>query len=198
MKISSKLDATIRDYAHEGQDGEAWYEDSHHLIIEAADVLNVPRIDLFAALAVYSPRVPVRRSIGQAVNALLTSGGGGMKQRDTAMSQYFAYGERAISGPKVTPFFRNLVDPLEAGIGKGAVTVDVWISRAYGVDFNKIKVGERRAIQDHIRSIANEVGGIPNRIQAGIWRGFRLASGVDDYAPLDVLTELQKEGALIC
>lgn len=197
MIISKKLDATIRDYAREGQDGEAWYEDSHNLIVDAADVLNVPKIDLFAALAIYSPRIPVRRSIGQAVNALLTSSSGGMKQRDAAMSQYYAYGARAISGPKVTPFFRNLFDPMENGIGKGAVTVDVWISRAYGVDFNKIKVGERRAIQDHIRSIASEVDDIPNRIQAGIWRGFRLASGVDDYAPLDVLEELGKEGVSI-
>ena len=197
MKISNKLDATIRDYARDGQDGEPWYEDSHHLIVEAADVLCIPRIDLFAALAIYSPRIPVRRSIGQAVNALLTSGGGGMKARDTAMAQYYAYGARSISGPKVTPFFRNLLDPLENGIGKGAVTVDVWISRAYGVDFNKIKVGERRAIQDHIRSIASEVDDIPNRIQAGIWRGFRLSSGVDDYAPLDVLQELEKEGVSI-
>ena len=193
MKISTKLDATIRTYAEDGFDGRDWYFDSHNLIVEAANVLKLPQVDLFASLAIYSPRIPVRRSIPQAVNALMIGESGGMRQRDTALERYFAYGVRGISGPKVTPFFANLIDPGEKSIGYDQVTVDVWISRAYGVNFDKIKVGERRAIQEHIRGLSKIADEHPNQTQAAIWRGFRLAEGVDDYAPLDVLGELEGE-----
>lgn len=193
MKISKQLDATIRTYAENGFDGREWYFDSHDMIMNAADTLKLPAIDLFASLAIYSPRIPVRRSIPQAVNALLVGESGGMKQRDRALEKYLAFGVRAISGPKVTPFFANLIDPGEKSIGADQVTVDVWISRAYGVDFDKIKVGERRVIQEHIRGLAKIAGEHPNQTQAAIWRGFRLSEGVDDYAPLDVLAELEGE-----
>jgi 5-methylthioribose kinase len=77
-------------------------------------------------------------------------------------------------GKKVFAFYRNLSGDF------GHVTIDVWMSKIYNVEFSGITDTEREALQADVTAIAELAGITPAAAQAALWVGYRELQGHSD------------------
>ena len=115
-------------------------------------------------LAVYSPRVSVRRSIRMAYHRIRTGEHAHdcMRGVRAAVEHWEATGE--IRGPKTRAFCAAL-------LGDGsAVVLDVWMARVLGIPQDMLgRVRVYRKGEDRIRAVASVVGWTPAETQAALW-----------------------------
>ncbi len=142
--------------------GTRWYTKAEQQLRKTYDP---PRVA--ALLALFSPRVPVKRSVNFTKFYIDT----GTYRHDVvrsvraAVDHWESTGE--IRGPKTGAFYRALRGDHEA------IVLDVWMSKLFGVD-QKI-FGTKSGYQmysDRIRIIANQYGYSPRDTQACLWVGY--------------------------
>lgn len=152
------------DMADAGADGRLWYAHAADQVRLGADRLGIEAGRFADLLALFSPRVSVRRSIRMAVHYATTGqyAHDVMQSVRTAVAHYEATG--AIRGPKTGPFARALRGDITA------IVLDVWMSRALGVpqkDLERVGIHAEGTLR--VRSAGLELGWPPAAAQAAIW-----------------------------
>lgn len=160
----SSLD-TLRRYADIGGRGADWYQHAAYQVERGAAMLCVDVQRFADLLALFSPRVSVKRNIRLAI-AYVQRGmpDGVMVGVRRAVEHYEQTGE--IRGPKTSAFAKALT-------GDRWVTVlDVWMARAFKLPrsaFNRKPVRER--CHARLVRLAAERFSYPADMQAAIWCG---------------------------
>jgi len=160
-----------------GADASTWYESATDDINAFADAFGFDRDTVAAIVAILSPRVQVSRNARLAVDYLLNGSTDGiMEQRINAIERFIRYGFLTgdSHGKKVFAFYRNLSGDF------GHVTIDVWMSKIYNVEFSGITDTEREALQADVTAIAELAGITPAAAQAALWVGYRELQGHSD------------------
>lgn len=172
-----------------GADAASWYESATEDINTFADTFGFDRDTVAAVVAILSPRVQVSRNARLAVNYLLDgSTDGVMKSRIEAIERYIRYGFLSgdTHGKKVFAFYRNLSGDFDH------VTIDTWMAKIYGIEFQGITDAEREALQADVKAIADAAGITPAAAQAALWVGYRELQGHNDSeGALSVLDALE-------
>ena len=172
--LDANYAATLLD---EGAHAADWYEKASEDIEQFAKAFDMDRDAVTAVVAILSPRVQVSRNARLAVEYLLDGETDGvMEQRLGAIERYVRYGflNGYTHGHKVYAFYRNLSGDYNH------VTVDTWMAKIYGVEFNKITDQQRAEIQVDVARIANAAGITPAAAQAALWVGYRSLQGHND------------------
>lgn len=155
---------TLLALAERGEAGRTWYQTAKTEISRAAALLDIPDWYYADLLALFSPRVSVRRNI-RLTNYYITSGDfhkTTMRGVRAAVDHYESTSE--IRGPKTSEFARALL-----GAGD-AIVLDVWMARAFGVnqlEFSRPAV--RARCEQRIRKVARGLGWSAAETQAAIW-----------------------------
>lgn len=162
MRMSSVK--TLAATAQKGEIGRTWYEHAHSQILEAAPMLGTTPQRLADILALFSPRISVKRNIRFAVHYIQTGDflHGTMRPTRAAILHYEATGE--IRGPKTSAFARAILNE------PSAVVLDVWMARALCVPqaaFNRKPLLAKAT--SRIEKAASELGWHPHETQAAIW-----------------------------
>src|SRR3990167_9874307 len=165
-------------------EGAAWYDNARAEIEALAIAYSLPARTIAGVVAVLSPRLRWSENIIDASNVIYQFRAGitaeNCKSRTFLRSVNKAYNvlqgdDSAISGPKVTAFYRNLLgDP-------DVITIDIWVVRAAigrtlrdssgsGRVPNKT---EHAAITRAYENAANELGIAPTTLQAIVWVAVR-------------------------
>ena len=160
-----------------GADAASWYETATDDINAFADAFGFDRDAVAAVVAILSPRVQVSRNARLAVQYLLEGSDDGiMEQRINAIERFVRYGKLTgyTHGHKVFAFYRNLSGDFDH------VTIDTWMSKIYGIDFNTITDAQRSELQADVKAIADAAGITPAAAQAALWVGYRELQGHSD------------------
>jgi len=160
-----------------GADASSWYESATDDINAFADAFGFDRDTVAAVVAILSPRVQVSRNARLAVQYLLEgSTEGVMDQRVKAIERYIRYGylNGDTHGKKVFAFYRNLSGDFDH------VTIDTWMAKIYGIEFQGITNTEREDLQADVKAIADAAGITPAAAQAALWVGYRELQGHSD------------------
>ena len=160
-----------------GSDASDWYVKASEDIVQFADAFDIDHDTAAAVVAILSPRVQVSRNARLAAKYLLDGETDGiMDQRLKAIERYVRYGflNGYTHGHKVYAFYRNLSGDFDH------VTVDTWMAKIYGVDFQKITDQQRSEIQQDVTAIAEAAGITPAAAQAALWVGYRELHGHND------------------
>jgi len=152
-----------------------WYSQIRAVIVKRFGADADLFIDLLAAL---SPRSQVRRNWRMAV-MVYTKWKRGLRVIDCLMgvmkshqpNVQRALTRQPLSGQKVQRFAENLKRDTDA------VTVDVWICRAFDADFLHLTAAKYAEIEAAIRRQATELGVRPHELQAAIWQVQRQTDG---------------------
>lgn len=160
----------IINYATIGHYASDWYRDANSEIRRFARLFGHHPDYVADVVAILSPRVQVVRNARLAAKYILFGETDGiMAQRVEALHDYEITGE--VYGPKVSAFAKNLRGDYNV------VTVDVWMSRAFGVNFDTITDNKREYIQTQVTRVARRFGCDPASAQAAIWAGYRESIG---------------------
>ena len=160
-----------------GSDASDWYVKASDDIVQFADAFDIDHDTAAAVIAILSPRVQVSRNARLAAKYLLDGETDGiMEQRLKAIERYVRYGflNGYTHGHKVYAFYRNLSGDFDH------VTIDTWMAKIYGVDFQKITDQQRSEIQQDVTAIAEAAGITPAAAQAALWVGYRELHGHND------------------
>ena len=181
----------VESFLLDGFEASTWYEDAHNAILALARTTQLDADFIADVIAILSPRVQVSRNCKLALSWLFEGiTDGVMQQRLDALALYVQ--TQTVNGPKVSQFALNLKGDFSA------ITVDVWIAKAFGVKFNGIKDFEREGIKDVIRSLADFYGLTPAACQAAVWVGVRKYYGLTDSEGALVITDHLKEDVQLC
>ena len=177
----------LNDLFARGEHAADWYERAANEIDTYSSICGHESDDVAAIIAILSPRVQVKRNARLAVQFIETGSVDGiMRGRVDAIARYFAYGKLTgeTHGHKVYAFYRNLSGDFDH------VTVDVWMSKLYGVNFDTITDAQREEIQLDVTRIADRTGYSPAAVQAILWVGYRSQCGhIDADGHLSILDE---------
>ena len=172
-----------------GEGASDWYQTATEDINAFADAFGFDRDAVAAVVAILSPRVQVSRNARLAVQYLLDGDTDGiMEQRVKAIERFVRYGflNGDTHGHKVFAFYRNLSGDFEH------VTIDTWMAKIYGIDFDTITDAQRIELQRDVKAIADAVGASPASIQAALWVGYRELNGhIDSEGALSILDALE-------
>jgi hypothetical protein len=151
-----------------GKDGLFWYD-------KIADQLN-KRLGpqgtkmFLNFVAATSPRMPVMRNLDAAIQAYNQYMSG--EEFTGFMSTHVpnilrAFKGEDLSGAKVSNFAKAMSgDP-------NAVTLDVWMARAFGMNKDQFNPVQYQALSDAIRELASNAGVQPRQYQAAVWTGIK-------------------------
>jgi len=152
------------EYAKQGIDGKAWYVNAKQQVDIAARILNTTPRRLADLLALFSPRVTVKRSIRFTIKYLQTGefAHDVMQGVRASVRHYEHTGE--IRGIKTRPFANAIAGDTTA------VVLDVWMAFAFGIDqrsFTRKPVFAK--CHKRICKVAKRLGWSNAEAQAAIW-----------------------------
>lgn len=163
---------TLVALALQGERGRYWYHDAKRSATLAAEYYDVPLWVYADYLALFSPRVSVKRSIRLA-HYYVEHGHyhpTTMKGIRASVDHYENTGE--IRGPKTAPFARALLGD------ERAIVLDVWMAKAFKLPqaaFSRAAVHERAC--GRVRKAARKLGWTPAQVQAAVWYATVKAAG---------------------
>ena len=173
-----------------------WYEISSKDIERYSRRLELSADFVADIVAILSPRIQVSRNARIAHQFITTDSTAGiMKNRIDAIDYYRRTGKVSQSGQKVRNFSANLRGNFDL------VTIDVWMSRAFGVDYEGVNSPAKSdavyaRMAGRITRLASRFGVSPASFQACIWSGIRKEHGVKDDEAYLTLTDLLPQGVL--
>lgn len=176
--------ARLEKLALAGAEYRDWYVWATDQVTLAAEELDIDPKKLADYLAIFSPRVSVRRSIRWTLHYLRT--GEFMpdvtRSHKAAMLHYNLTGE--IRGPKTGPFALALRGNVDA------LVLDSWMGKALGIEPDRLAVqAVWKAAAARVLSVAKRLGWTPTQTQAAIWAGIVLEERINVPA-LNILSEL--------
>ena len=163
--------------AREGADGASWYADATASIERYAAEHGHSVATVADVLALTSPRQTVTRNV-QLAHAYLSTGStaGTLPSVAAALAHWESTG--IIRGGKTGPFSLALQGD------SNAVVVDVWMFRAFGLDWPSMTPKRYREAARRVRGIATRAGMTPRDCQAAVWVATRRRYGYTTNAPL--------------
>lgn len=140
-----------------------WYSDANAIASDMSRNSEYTIEQCASVIAAFSPRMPWARNVyiatefinGNKVGALGTS----IRNAENALTMGFD----ALNGLKTNAFARNIAGDLNA------VTIDVWMIRAAGIEKNSVNKTEYRQLANAVTEVANELDMAPAIVQALIW-----------------------------
>jgi len=164
----------VFEYALLGQEYRGWYKLANAQVIAGATILEVSPTYFGDLLALFSPRVSVKRSIRFAVEYIHRRKLGRpidqcflydvMRSVRTAVMTYER--DKVILGPKTSAFARAIHGDCDA------IVIDSWMSQAFQVDRRVVRSDYVRIpIELTIEAVAKRYGWAPCEAQAAIWAG---------------------------
>jgi hypothetical protein len=151
------------------QRGQLWYQREYDYALWLAQRTGHPPRIVCACLAVLSPRCQwprVKGACGQLLSGDVPSG---MFGRNLAKAQEILASRHTGSidprrAPKTWAFWQNLWHPNDPK----PVTLDSWMFRAHGLPANS-GIRTYRMLADAYRTVARDLGLVPNQLQATVW-----------------------------
>ena len=166
----------------DGIEASDWYEKAHEAINDLARMTETDAGMIADIVAILSPRVQVSRNCKLALEWIFKgTATGAMDSRVKACELYIQ--NNIVSGPKVSCFAQNLRGNYDE------ITVDVWIAKAFDVDFGTITDAQRDGIKAVIRDLADHHGLTPAAVQAAVWVGVRKDHGLTDSEGALIITD---------
>lgn len=159
----ASVDTLVR-LARKGENGRFWYRHAMDQVEQAATLIGVESRYLADLLALFSPRVSVKRSIRFALRYAINGDYASDVMRGIQASVEYYYLTGEILGQKTSAFARALRGD------ESAIVLDVWMAKAFGIDqklFQRISIQEK--CKRRIRNAAKRLGWIPAQTQAAIW-----------------------------
>lgn len=164
---------TIIRTAETGIEWADWYSEAHRSVRHTAYANGWSWRQFANVLAIVSPRVQVKRSIGLAMHWMRYGEAHPTTLTMTAKRLEHYRETGSISGYKCAEFSRALKGNTEA------VVLDVWMARALGVEYNKFDPRDDRPSNkatigrciNRVRFVADHMGISPRDAQAAIWAG---------------------------
>jgi hypothetical protein len=166
--------AQIRQFYREApkttrQHGSAWYTQEHVYAARLAKRADHPLRIVCACLAILSPRCQWPRVKDACRDMLGGNRPRGIFGRNVAKAAIILASQNGIpidpkTAPKTWAFWQNLWHPRDPQ----PVTLDSWMFRAHGLPVSA-GLGAYNALADAYRSVALDLGLIPNQLQATVW-----------------------------
>jgi len=173
-----------------------WYEISSKDIERYSRRLELSADFVADIVAILSPRIQVSRNARIAHQFITTDDTAGiMRNRIEAIDYYRRTGKVSQSGQKVRNFSANLRGNFDL------VTIDVWMSRAFGVDYDGVNSPAKSdavyaRMAGRITRLASRFDVSPASFQACVWSGIRKENGIKDDEAYLTLTDLLPSGVL--
>ena len=173
-----------------------WYEISSQDISRYASRLELSADFVADVVAILSPRIQVSRNARLAHQFITTDSTAGiMNNRVQAIDYYRRTGKVSQTGQKVKNFSANLRGNFDL------VTIDVWMSRAFGVDYDGVNSPAKSdavyaQMSGRITRLASRFSVSPASFQACVWSGIRKEHGIKDDEAYLTLTDLIPEGVV--
>jgi hypothetical protein len=149
---------------------KGWYYVAHEHAREMAKEYDVTKAQAAGVIAVLSPLTRWAQNIEAAEFVLSGDPDGAMMHcftNNVAKAMRILRDDwTAISGPKVTAFAANILNPGQSQ----AVVIDTWMLRAFGLtqqDYGRKGVYD--AVSKGIRLAAKAIGWKPHQVQALVW-----------------------------
>lgn len=149
--------------------GEQWYQREHDYALWLAQRTGYPPRIVCACLAVLSPRCQwtrVKGACGQLLSGDMPSGifGRSLAKAEEILASRHTLVIDPRRAPKTWAFWQNLWRPYN----HYPVTLDSWMFRAHGLPANA-GVRSYRMLADAYRTVARDLGLVPNQLQATVW-----------------------------
>jgi hypothetical protein len=142
----------------------AWYDEAHDIAKSMSDISGLSIEKCASIIAAFSPRERWASNVKYA--NMFINGGTPPTLTNNINMAYAAmvHGFNALNGRKTNAFARNIAGD------KDAVTIDVWMIRAAGLDANKgVNDTEYRILAEVVKELAANRGMYPATAQALIW-----------------------------
>jgi hypothetical protein len=166
------IDTAIRNYSdildsatlEQGLVAMGWYDEAHAIARSLSDLCGLSIEKCASIIAAFSPRERWASNVKYA--HMFINGGTPPTLTNNINMAYAAMslGFNALNGRKTNAFARNIAGD------KDAVTIDVWMIRAAGMDANKgVNDTEYRILAEVVKELAANRGMYPATAQALIW-----------------------------
>ena len=140
-----------------------WYSDANSIARELSLNSEYTVEQCASVIAAFSPRMPWARNVYVATEFVNGNKVGALPVSIRNAEKSLTMGFDALNGDKTNAFARNIAGDLDA------VTIDVWMIRAAGMDKAKINKSEYRELANAVTEVANELTIAPAIVQALIW-----------------------------
>lgn len=149
-----------------------WYCDAELIAQDVTRILNargiVATLETGASVvSSFSPRQRWARNVVQALNFAHTGQATGLKNNLLMAQNSLTLGFNALKGLKTNAFARAIAGD------ENAVTIDVWMCYAGGLDTNAPNKTQYREMAQAVVDVAKELGLTPRTTQALIWIIYR-------------------------
>jgi hypothetical protein len=149
--------------AHESM-ARTWYDEAHDIALNMSNLCGLSIEKCASILAAFSPRERWASNVKYA--NMFINGGTPPTLTNNINMAYAAMslGFDALNGRKTNAFARNIAGD------KDAVTIDVWMIRAAGMDANKgVNDTEYKLLSEIVKELAADRAMYPATAQALIW-----------------------------
>ena len=184
-KKSSRMVSVDRLVSHacNGLHARHWYRDAVAQIDHVCWLEGWDRDEFTGVLAVTSPRCSVVRNIRMTLHFMKHRNDRVVPMKGIRKSLHKWLDRRVIDGPKTSAFYSNLSGCPDA------VTLDVWMAYALGIDQTEFsRVANRAKAIGRVVAVGERLGITPAESQACIWTGYRSAAGRND-SPMSIASE---------
>jgi hypothetical protein len=149
-----------------------WYADAELLALDVMRILAnrgiVANLEQCASIvSSFSPRQRWNRNVVQALDFAHGNAYSGLKNNLRMAENSLVLGFDALKGLKTNAFARAIAGD------SNAVTIDVWMCYAAGLDTNAPNKTQYREMAQAVTDVAHEIGLTPRVTQALIWIIFR-------------------------